>query len=405
MKLEPTLPFTPRRHFLPALSITASLLVAGCSGLTPQDAPNAISVEGNASLVTAPPTSLPYALVPVDPQIIRAANTTTDQYGGSFSQLRGGTYKDITIGVGDVIAVTVFEAQAGGLFIPREAGVRSGNFVDIPKQQVDQSGNVTIPYAGVVKVAGLTPRAVSDIIRERIKNRAIDPQVVVSVDEQRGNQLSVLGEVNNPLRFAVDPGGIRVTGAIARAGGPKNPSYETKVAIQRDGRVYTESMSALVHRPNDDVQIKPGDVVYLSREPRVYMVFGSTLSPGAVGGSNNRRFPFDNDKMTLAEALAKSGGLDGARANTLAVFVLRLEPRRLLESAAIDVSSFSSPLIPTVYQFDWSKPDGLFFADDFQIRDHDVIVVSESASTEMIKFLTLLNAASTTAVDINSLTK
>jgi polysaccharide export outer membrane protein len=398
LQLSPA--FKHRLHLVAATALALS--AAGC-GFIPQDAPNAISVGGNAAIRTAPTEPVPYVLVPINPDVMRVANGVTDQYGGSFAKLRGGNYKDVTIAVGDLVQVTVYEAQSGGLFIPKEASVRPGNFVDIPKQQVDQSGNITIPYAGSVKVAGLTARAVSDIIRERIKNRAIDPQVVVAVAEQRGNQISVLGEINTPVRFPVDPGGIKVTGAIARAGGPKYPSYETKVTVKRGAQVLTESMSNLVRRPNDDVQLAPGDVLYLSREPRVFMAFGSTPSPGSIGGTNNRRFTFENDAMTLSEALAKSGGLDGARANLQAVYVFRFEPRRLLDSSGFDTKMFPGEVIPTVYWFDWSKPDGLFLADSFQVRDHDQIVVSESPSTEILKFLNLTNSATSTAVNINAL--
>jgi polysaccharide export outer membrane protein len=390
-----------RRLFLASTAVL-SLCVAGC-GFIPQDAPNAISVGGNAAVRTAPSERVPYVLVPINPAVMSLTNGVTDQYGGSFAKLRGGNYKDVTIAVGDLVQVTIYEAQSGGLFIPKEASVRPGNFVDIPKQQVDQSGNIVIPYAGSVKVAGLTARAVSDIIRERIKNRAIDPQVVVAVAEQRGNQISVLGEANSPVRFPFDPGGIRVTGAVARAGGPKYPSYETKVTIKRGTQVVTESMSSLVRRPNDDVQLAPGDVVYLSREPRVFMTFGSTPSPGSIGGTNNRRFTFENDTMTLAEAMAKSGGLDPQRANLQAVYVFRFEPRRLLDSSGFDTTPFPGDVVPTVYWFDWSKPDGLFLADSFQVRDHDQLVVSESPSTEILKFLNLTNSATNTAVNINAL--
>jgi polysaccharide export outer membrane protein len=381
------------------------LCLAGCGGFTPQDAPNSVAVIGNAALTTGPSAPLPYAVLAVDPGILKWANSISDRGGGSFSKLPGGDYKDITIGVGDIVAVTIFEAQSGGLFIPREASVRPGNFVDVPRQQVDQSGNITIPYAGSIKAAGLTARAVADIVRERIKNRAIDPQAVVSVVEQRGNQISVLGEANAPLRFPVDPGGIRVLGAIARAGGPKNPAWETKVRIKRGGRTYIETMSSIVRHPEEDAFLAPGDVVYLSREPRIFMVFGSTPSPGSIGGTNNRRFTFENDSMTLAEAIAKAGGLDGARANSPSVYVLRLEPRNLLKSAGIDVERFKGDLVPTVYNFDWSKPDGMFFADSFQIRDHDAIVVSESPSTELLKFFNLMIAGTDTAVNIQTLTR
>jgi polysaccharide biosynthesis/export protein len=382
------------------LALVMSLM--GCASFIPQDAPDALSVFSHAAIVTEPSAPLPYAVMPINAYVLRATNSITDMSGTSFAHLRGGNYRDVTIGVGDIVAVTVFEAQAGGLFIPREAGVRSGNFVDIPRQQVDQSGNIAIPYAGSITVAGLTPRAVSNIIRERLKDRAIDPQAVVSVVEQRGNQISVLGEVNAPLRFPIDPGGIRLMGAIARAGGPKYPGYEIKITLKRKGRTYEQSMSSVVHRPKEDILLAPGDVVYLSREPRVFMAFGSTPSPGSIGGTNNRRFTFENDEMTLAEALAKAGGLDPIRANSKAFFVYRFEPKPLLQRIGIDVSRFPTQDAPAVYKFDISKPDGMFLADKFKMRDHDLLVAAESPSIEFIKLMAPLNSATTNAANISS---
>lgn len=379
-----------------------SISLTGCAGFIPLDAPDAVSTQTNAALVTEPTAPMAYALMPANPAVLQATNSFTDTSGLIFSRLPGGNYRDVTIGVGDIVTVTVYEAQAGGLFIPREAGVRPGNFVDIPRQQVDQSGNINIPYAGSIKVSGLTPRAVSNIIRERLKDRAIDPQAVVSVAEQRGNQISVLGEVNSPQRFPVDPGGIRLMGAIARAGGPKYPSYESTITIKREGRTYNELMSSVVHNPNEDVLLAPGDVVFLTRIPRVYMAFGSTPSPGSIGGTNNRRFTFENDNMSLAEALAKAGGLDSSRANSKSIYVYRFEPKPLLERIGINVSQFPTKTIPAVYKFDMSKPDGWFQADTFRMRDHDVISVAKSPSTEFIKIMAPLDAASTNASNISS---
>jgi polysaccharide biosynthesis/export protein len=380
---------------------TLATTIAGCSGFIPQDAPDSFAVHTNAALTTEPSAPLPYVLMPINADVLRATNSITDAAGTSFSSLPGGNYRDVAIGVGDILTITVYEAQAGGLFIPREAGVRPGNFVDLPRQQVDQSGNVNIPYAGSIKVSGLTPRAVSSIIRDRLKDRAIDPQAIVSVVEQRGNQVAVLGEVNNPMRFAIDPGGIRLMNAIARAGGPKYPAYEIKITIKRDGRTYDESMSTVVHRPSEDIYLAPGDVVYLARVPRIFMAFGSTLPPGSVGGINNRRFSFENDEMSLAEALAKAGGLDPTRADSKSFFVYRFEPKPLLESVGIDVSRFPTKAAPAVYKFDLSKPDGIFLADTFKMRDHDLLVAAESPSTEFIKLMNPLSAASSNAFNIS----
>ena len=48
------------------------------------------------------------------------------------------------------MSVTIFEAEARGLFFPSEAGARPGNFVTLPEQIVDSNGNITVPYAGTI---------------------------------------------------------------------------------------------------------------------------------------------------------------------------------------------------------------------------------------------------------------
>lgn len=401
-------PITSSARLLSACSAIVILgqVLVGCAGFTPQDTPNNQSIRTNAQVTSVSDDRVGYALVSLNPTVLNATNTMTAASLGSLTSLGSGNKGgDVTIGIGDIVSVTVFEAAAGGLFIPREAGTRSGNFVEIPRQQVDQSGSINVPYAGTIKVAGQTARAVGNTIRDRIKDRAIDPQAVVSVAEQRGNQISVLGDVGAPLRFAIDPGGIRVLGAIARAGGPKSPAYETVVSVKRNGRIAKQMMSDVIKNPQADVFLSPGDVVYLSREPRFFIVLGSTPSPGSIGGSNNRRFTFENDRMTLAEALAKAGGLDGGRADSKSVYVLRAESRTMLEKAGVDTSTLAGARVPTVYTVDFSKADGLFLADLFNVRDRDVIFVSEAPSQEIIKLLNIVSPVTGNAVNVNTITR
>ena len=113
-----------------------------------------------------------------------------------------GRPRGITFGVNDVLSVTIFEAAAGGLFIPSEAGVRPGNFVAIPNQPIDTDGNISIPYAGKIRAAGRTPVQVQDEIVDALKNRAIEPQVVVSIVNQNSSLITVLGDVGSPVTFS-----------------------------------------------------------------------------------------------------------------------------------------------------------------------------------------------------------
>jgi len=74
----------------------------------------------------------------------------------------------ITLGVGDVVSVTMFEAEPGGLFVPNELGARPGNFVTLPNQTVDTNGNITVPYAGTIRALGRTPAEVREAINEAL---------------------------------------------------------------------------------------------------------------------------------------------------------------------------------------------------------------------------------------------
>src|SRR5262249_16237796 len=104
---------------------------------------------------------------------------------------------EITFGIGDVVSVSVFEAAAGGLFIPSEAGVRPGNFVTLPNQPIDTRGFITVPYAGLVPAAGKRPSQVEQEIVNRIKNRAIEPQAMVALVTPNSSLITVIGEINS----------------------------------------------------------------------------------------------------------------------------------------------------------------------------------------------------------------
>ena len=187
------------------------LLVLSCNGPTSRDIDRGTS------------PSVPYALVKLTAETIDVlAAYEPKGLAGAFTDPAPSA--NIKFGVGDVVSTTIFEATAGGLFIPLEAGLRPGNFVALPDQIVDNNGNITIPFAGVINAAGRTNVQVQNEIVDKIKNRAIEPQVIVSLAQQRTSLITVVGAVNTPLRFAVPATGAgdRVLDAITRAGGIKD---------------------------------------------------------------------------------------------------------------------------------------------------------------------------------------
>ena len=207
----------------------------------------------------------------------------------------------------------MFEAAAGGLFIPAEAGVRPGNFVTLPNQPIDNRGNLTVPYAGLVPAAGKTPDEVSKEIVNRIKDRAIEPQVEVALVTQNSSLITVIGEVNSSTtasptgRIAAQPAGERILDVITRAGGLRDQGQDTWVVLERHGRRAAVPFGSLVYEPGNNIWAWPGDTIYLYKEPQTFLAFGATGIQG--------QFPFSAGaassawRMTLAEGVAAAGGL------------------------------------------------------------------------------------------------
>ena len=338
-----------------------------------------------------------YGLVKLTPTVVDILK----EYGpgaiaGSFPDHR--PPPGIKFGIGDTVAVSIFEAAAGGLFIPAEAGVRPGNFVSLPNQNVDLNGFITVPYAGAVKANGRTPAEIQQDIVKAIGNRAIEPQVVVSLVTQNTSLISVLGEVRTPARLTANAAGERVLDLIARAGGPAGPGWETWVTLERAGKRATVPFGALVYQPANNVWVHPGDSIYVYREPQVFLAFGA-LGGGGSLGATQAQIPFDMWKINMAQAMAKSGGLADGQAEPAGVYVYRREPRELAERLGVDCSKFVGPLVPVVYNADFRDPAGFFLASKFEMRDKDVLFAANAATVDTAKFLQFVRLVIGTAND------
>ena len=355
-----------------------ALLVSGCS-LVPASGPADYNIRAESS-----PT-IPYALVKLTPETVSTvAHYEPRGLAGVFPDKRLGPSR-IKFGIGDVVSVSIFEAAAGGLFIPTEAGVRPGNFVTLPDQTVDNDGNISVPYAGLVKAAGRYNGDIQQDIVNRIKNRAIDPQVVVALSQQRTSLVSVFGEVNTPARYPAAASGAqdRITDAITRAGGIKGQGFETWVMLQRGQQRATVPFANLVYEPSNNIFVQPDDRVYVYREQQKFLAFGASGQQG--------EFNFDAWRINLAEAVGKSGGLLDLQADPASIFLYRLEPRELAEQLGVDVKKFTGELIPVIFSISFRDPGGYFLATNFQMRNQDVLFVANSPSVDVTKYLAYLN--------------
>ena len=374
------------RSLLRLVAFCALFACAGCTNvLMPVAGPESWDVHGHVQ----GPDSLPYALVKLNPEVMSLLATHTQGFAGVFTDRRPPA--EIRFGIGDVVSVTIFEAAAGGLFIPQEAGVRPGNFVQLPNQTVDSSGNITIPYAGAVRALDRTPPEVEQSIVNALRNRAIEPQVVVALVTQNTSLISVLGEVNAPARFPASAAGERVLDEITRAGGPKGQGFDTWVTLERGGRRATIPFGALVYEPGNNIYARPNDTIYLYREPQTFVAFGASGQQG--------QFNFDAWRISLSEAVAKAGGLNDTLADPASVFIYRGERRDFAKRLGIDVSKFAGPIIPIVYNVNFRDPAGYFLATKFPMHNKDVIFASNATAVEHAKVMNYIRLVTATVND------
>jgi len=339
----------------------------------PADGPASYDVKSERAYQ---PDSLAYAVVRITPRVEGIIAEYNPRISGTFPDRR--TPKELRFGIGDIVGVSIFESSSGGLFIPPEASVRPGNFIALPNQPVNTKGYISVPYAGKQILAkDKTPDEVQAEIVDALKDRAIDPQAVVTLVEQRTSLISVLGDVNNPSRFPATPEGERLLDVLTRAGGPKSAGYDEWVIVERDKKRGLAPFGALIYEPSNNIWIHPHDTIYVYREPQTFVVFGASGTQGL--------YPFDAWRLSLAEALAKAAGLQDFVADPASVFIYRGETRELAGRLGVNCDRFDGPIIPIVYNINLRDPAGYFLTTRFQMRNKDVIFAANNPTVDAAK--------------------
>jgi polysaccharide export outer membrane protein len=354
-------------------AVGAVSCILGACTLMPVAGPQSADIAAGQS----DPQSIPYALVRLTARALDVLASEAPRIAGAFADRRGP--ESIRFGIGDILSVTIFEAGAGGLFTPAESTARTGNYVTLPSQAVDSMGNISVPYAGAIRAEGRTPVEVQRSIVDALKDQALQPQVVVSLVEQRASSFTVLGEVRLPGRFPVLASGERILDAIGRAGGLSAQGNESWVVLERGGRRATAPFGALIDQSENNIYVRAHDTVYVYREPQTFLAFGASGRQGQV--------PFDAWRVSLSEAVAKAAGLNDGAADPASVFVYRGETRHVAEQLGVNTSKFEGPIIPVIYNINLRDPAAYFIGSKFDVRNKDVVYVSNAMSVETSKFL------------------
>ena len=195
---------------------------------------------------------------------------------------------DYPLGAGDTIRIQVF--QNPDLTI---------------ETRVSENGSVTYPLIGAVQLGGLSLAAAEQKIADALQSGGFikQPQVNIVLLQIRGNQVSVLGQVNRPGRFPLETANTRLSDMLANAGGATPTGDDVAIVVgARNGQTFRKQIDIasifLEDKLQDDIVLQGGDSIYVHRAP-VFYIYGEAQRPGS--------FRIERG-MTVMQALALGGG-------------------------------------------------------------------------------------------------
>jgi polysaccharide export outer membrane protein len=154
-----------------------------------------------------------------------------------------------TVKPGDLLAISVWKEPD----LQRDTLVRP-------------DGSFSFPLVGEVDARGKTVADLNKIVSQRLAKFISDPVVTVSIQEVRGNKVYVIGQVNKPGEFIVNPS-VDVMQALSMAGGTTPFASLSEIVILRR---TANGKTALPFRYNDvargkkleqNIDLQSGDVV------------------------------------------------------------------------------------------------------------------------------------------------
>jgi polysaccharide biosynthesis/export protein len=343
-----------------------------------------------------------FALVDINDQSLAVvASWQRPSLSAMYGDYRGPKLQRVD--VGDILQVNIWETGTGGLFsTPGTDRIVPGSRPSsLPEQPIARDGTINVPYAGRIKVAGLTPQQIEQQIVQRLQGKTSDPQAIVTLSRNISNAVTISGDVANGARIPLNPRGDRILDVIAMAGGIKAPLHEAFITVSRNGTSLSLPMQAILSNTRENIYLRPDDVLTVYRSPQSFTAAGTT--------GRNAVINFDAGGISLEEAIGKAGGLLDDRTDPKGVFVLRYEPVALARQyKSVPARLLDRNVIPVVYRIDMSSASSLFSARRFVMHDKDILYVSPAQITEIEKVFRVvqtLTSPAVTAASIASATK
>ncbi|WP_243430068.1 polysaccharide biosynthesis/export family protein [Acetobacter sacchari] len=382
------------------LSPAALLAVAACSTLPDSGPTESVVLHAAKDLKSNP---LGFAVLPITPSVAATLAAEVPPLVSSLDTTDITPTHNDRIGAGDVLAITVFELGSG-LFSSgstasaaqsSELNAASGGTTGVtnqtlPPTEVETDGSIAVPYVGRIQAAGMTPQTLAALIQARLGSKSQNAQVMVRIASDVSNTVIVSGEVHKPGRVMLSTAQERLSDLVAIAGGAIYPPEDTHVQLVRRDRTAATDLGTLETYPREDIRARPGDRIHVIYQPRSYTVFGAA-------GKEATETPFKSPHVSLAEALARSGGPADSRADPNAVFLFRFETPEVARS--MGVSTPVTPQgVPIVYQLDMMSPTSYFLAQRVPLKGHDLLLLANAKTNRFYKFNQLIGALISPAI-------
>ncbi len=263
-----------------------------------------------------------------------------------------------TIGKGDMLAVVVWNHPelTNGMVADDSVALHDPAGETGPQGfLVDHTGTIQFPFAGALKVEGLTQGEARKRLITALAKYIKDPIVTLRVQAYRSKRIYVDGQVRAPGLHAITDIPMSLIEAINRAGGVNPDADQSRFKLVRAGITYDINLPELLRDGIDPANflLVHGDILKaVSRDESKVFLTGEVIAPRALTMRDGR--------LTLNEALGEVGGVNPLSGDASRIYVVR----KLDEGQA------------SVFRLDASEPGAMALAEGFDLQARDVVFVS-----------------------------
>lgn len=358
-------------------------LIAGLSGCgLPRTGPNKKEIyagsvlrKGDAFIVTVNPT-------------VTRATSVVPSFGFSDQFKNAGILGADKISPGDLLTLTVFENVKDDPLLGA-TGQRAANLAEI---EVDDAGEIFVPYAGKIKAAGQSVDSLRSTITKKLDTQTPDPQVIVQRLAGEGSTVTVSGFAGSQGVVPIERPTRTLLSMLAKAGGVSIDPQTAIIRVTRGAQSGKVWLLDLYENPQLDIALRAGDKITVEQDTRRFTALGATGSQQLVD--------FESQTLSAIEAIATVGGLSSTSADPTGVFIFRNEPATIANTVLGRNDLQGDQRF--IYVLDLTQPTGMFEARDFMVRDGDTVYVTEAPFTQWTKVLSALTTTTSAATTLST---